>query len=611
MESELPKDGQLGLGKSHRYEKAEGAFIASAAGDALGWPQELPNRNVSRREALPKTGFSDWERWDGGRFYRNKQQIKAGEYSDDTQLMLAVARSRTLWASNWWKAFTKTELPLWSLYERGGGVSTKRAARAWLRGVPPWGLNESDQVARYFNAGGNGVAMRVLPHAVYFDGAEDSAHLISEVFLDGITTHGHPRALLGAAAYVYAAWWYLRTRDTISFGEIIDVLLREAEIWGGLPDPPGSEPSWMDAAEATLQGDYRQLWSETLDEMISLLTSVQTGLQDGAVSDDELVLRSIGAYGRTKGAGTITTVAALYLSARYATQPTHGVVRAAFGKGTDSDTIAAMVGGLAGCMAGSNWIPQDWLRVQDIEYIRELAISVAQGPSGQDGQSNERTDIGRRQLESIRSILKVGQQTDFSLDGTRQAKVIAVSQPRSASKSNSVRTWLLGIEGGQTMYVNIYSRTPRASIPTEFRHEVDSVEIGGEQEGPRSRVVGAKLPVQDLAKARTFYEKVLGLEPNVDGLEPNVEDSSGVTYGSLSLVSSDYARNWPSDISQEGDGVQRTLILISVPSLEDVLHRIEMSGGTVSEGIKTNEGLGRVLYCFDVDSNPIEVIEFD
>ena len=611
MESELPADGQLVLGEYRQHERAEGAFIASAAGDALGWPQELPSKKASPREARPKTGFSDWERWDGGRFYRNKQEIKAGEYSDDTQLMLAVARCRTLWASDWWNAFTRIELPLWSLYERGGGASTKRASRAWSRGIPPWELKESDQVARYFTAGGNGVAMRVLPHAVCFGGREDSAQLISEIFLDGISTHGHPRALLGAAAYGYAAWWYLQSQETISFGEIIDVLLREAELWGGLPEPPGSDSIWMDAADAVSQGDYRLLWSETLDEMLDLLTSVQTGLQDGAVSDDESVLRSIGAYGRTKGAGTITAAAALYLSARYAAQPTHGVVRAAFGKGTDSDTIAAMVGGLAGCMAGSKWIPQDWLRVQDIEYIRGLATLVAQGPREQEIQSNEPTHVGRRQLESIRSILKDGKQTDFSLDGTRQAKVIAVSQPRSSSRSNSVRTWSLRIEDGQTIYVNIYSRTPRASQPTEFRHEVSSVEIRGEPKRSTSRVVGVKLPVRDLAKAKAFYKDVFGLEPMADGLEPMADDSRGVTYGSLSLVSFDYAQNWPSDIIQKGDGVQRTLILIRVPSLEDVLDRIEMSGGAVSEGIRTIEGIGRALYCLDIDSNPIEVIELE
>ena len=290
MENELPTDGQLVLGQISQHQRAEGAFIALAAGDALGWPQELPSKKAYPHETSSQMGFSSWVRWGGGRFYRHEEEIKAGEYSDDTQLTLAVARCRTLSASSWWTALTRTELPLWSLYERGGGVSTKRATKSWLRGVPPWEARESNQVARYFNAGGNGVAMRVLAHAIHFAGREDPSQLMNDIFLDGISTHGHPRALVGAAAYGFAAWWYLRSQETIAFGEIIDVLVRESRLWGVLPDPPTSNSSWMDAADAASQGDYRHQWSETLNEMLELLNSVQSGLNDGAISNDEAVL---------------------------------------------------------------------------------------------------------------------------------------------------------------------------------------------------------------------------------------------------------------------------------------------------------------------------------
>ena len=87
-------------------------------------------------------------------------------------------------------------------------------------------------------------------------------------------------------------------------------------------------------------------------------------------------------------------------------------------------------------------------------------------------------------------------------------------------------------------------------------------------------------------------------------------ESSAAIFGALTLVSFDYAQKWPGDIVQKGDGVQRTLIHISVPSLEDMLDRVETSGGTVSEGIKTIAGIGRVMYCLDVDANPIEVVEW-
>ena len=119
--------------------KAEGAFLALAAGDALGWPQEMP-RNIlgNRGNAGAHVEFEEWRRRGGGRFHPFEEVIHSGEYSDDTQLTLAVARSRIHHCPAWWKAFTRIELPLWTLYERGGGGATKRAANAWAGGSPPW-----------------------------------------------------------------------------------------------------------------------------------------------------------------------------------------------------------------------------------------------------------------------------------------------------------------------------------------------------------------------------------------------------------------------------------------------------------------------------------------
>lgn len=187
--------------------KAEGAFLALAAGDALGWPQEIP-RNVrgnSTNESA-HVEFKKWIRRSGGRFQPYYEVIHPGDYSDDTQLTLAVARSRTNHGSSWWKALTRVELPLWTLYERGGGGATKRAANAWASGNPPWKSDKRDRVRQYFAAGGNGVAMRVLPHALFLAKQEDPVALMYDVVLDGSATHGHPRALVGATVYAYAAW---------------------------------------------------------------------------------------------------------------------------------------------------------------------------------------------------------------------------------------------------------------------------------------------------------------------------------------------------------------------------------------------------------------------
>ena len=216
--------------------KAEGAFIALAAGDALGWPQEMPRRvRGGTGGGTPSLEFQTWTRRSGSRFRLFDEPIGAGEYGDGTQLALAVARCRANHGEDWWKAWVRMELPRWTLYERGGGGATKRAAGAWRAGAPPWLADTADDLRRYFGAGGNGVAVRVLPHALFLAGNDDPAALVQDVVRDGVATHGHPRALVGATASAFAAWSLVRRRATLRFGELLDLLLDERRAWGAFP----------------------------------------------------------------------------------------------------------------------------------------------------------------------------------------------------------------------------------------------------------------------------------------------------------------------------------------------------------------------------------------
>jgi len=131
------KQGPLNL---NLKAKAQAAFLAAAAGDALGWPQEERSRRVgpptARQESL-RHQFVQWVRRAGGRFFPHEEGILPGEYSDDTQLLLCVARSR-LHGPVWWEHLVRRELPTWTLYERGGGGATTRSVDAWASGHSPW-----------------------------------------------------------------------------------------------------------------------------------------------------------------------------------------------------------------------------------------------------------------------------------------------------------------------------------------------------------------------------------------------------------------------------------------------------------------------------------------
>ncbi|MDY2798169.1 MAG: ADP-ribosylglycohydrolase family protein [Anaerobiospirillum succiniciproducens] len=187
------------------HYRALGAMLGAAYGDALGWPNERSRNKAQAPEVGSFHKLRAWQRDQSTKFAILRYEIEKGSYSDDTQMILCLSRA-LLKSDQWYKHYTTKELPFWQVYQRGGGGATKSAVKAWASGIAPW---LSDEKERFFNAGGNGVAMRVLPHAIM--GYQlDFGHTAHNILLDGIATHGHPQALVGALAYGYALWYALR-----------------------------------------------------------------------------------------------------------------------------------------------------------------------------------------------------------------------------------------------------------------------------------------------------------------------------------------------------------------------------------------------------------------
>ena len=441
------------------YAKAEGALLAHAAGDALGWPQEIRSNFRSQFDVKQvQVEFKKWIRRGGGRYQPYEEEISPGSYSDDTQLTLAVARCRIDYGDQWWKAFTKIELPLWTIYERGGGGATKRAAKSWGLGQVPWKTNNTKNVYQYFMAGGNGVAMRVLPHALFLVEQEEPTELMHDVVLDGTATHGHPRALVGAKAYAYAAWSLARRKNTLRFGELLDILIDESRIWGEFPKSGTEKTDWFSAAEKVVKG-FEDVWNTTVVEMRNLLEIARKGIKSGAVVSDSQVMKELGCFGKYKGSGTISTSAAVYLVSRHAVQPEQGVLRAAHEIGSDTDTIAAMTGGLLGCLCGNNWLPRQWLTVQDSEYLRNTASRLVDGSKTAPGNPITSRSDPNAILDSLRNK----PEADVYWGGTRKTKVYTFKKPKPLAKNIDIRSWRLDTVDGQTMYVTKVYRTPRVT----------------------------------------------------------------------------------------------------------------------------------------------------
>src|SRR5581483_10883654 len=263
-------------------EKTLGAFLGAAVGDALGWPNEMPARRVRSGNGGTGTltaGFETWRRKSGGRFMPHEEAILAGEFSDDTQLLLCTARSLLL-GSEWLDHLVFKEFPAWKLYQRGGGGATERAVDAWLDGRSPWSLPQDDpKLKSYFDAGGNGVAMRILPHAVVGAGDESFRPTRHAILLNGICTHGHPRALLGALAYGFVLWRALRMSGTLAYGQLIELALNHRAEWSRFPEQAGLFSSWREQAPKVHRESFEQVWSKTESEMLALLERILAGIR--------------------------------------------------------------------------------------------------------------------------------------------------------------------------------------------------------------------------------------------------------------------------------------------------------------------------------------------
>lgn len=352
------------MGNISRVQRAQGSLIASAIGDALGWPYEFNSGNQNRDNTMDSK-FVSWKRKNKYPFWY-VETIKKGNYSDDTQLTLAIARS--LLCKDWFNYFTKVEYPYWLTYERGAGRAVKKAALIWKKGNSPW---ISAECRDYFWAGGNGGAMRILPHVIR--GMDNKVeNVIDEVIQDVTISHGHPRAILGATCYAFALYYLFNKHGVLGFAELIDVLIDGRKIWGAAPNRDKFN-EWLEIAKTRAGYNFPLEWNYCYSNIVKCLEYIKQSLSDGLLSDDRMVLENIGAYSKVSGAGDVAILVAIYFFSKYINTPELAISIPACSVGIDTDTIASMTGGLIGAFCGCDWIPLEWKAVQDYSYICSLA----------------------------------------------------------------------------------------------------------------------------------------------------------------------------------------------------------------------------------------------
>lgn len=568
-----------------KLERVTGAFLGSAVGDALGWPFEGHADHPINKDRW-KGDFFSWNKKSGSRFRPTIEYISAGEYSDDTQLLLAIARSRKE-TNEWWTDFAFCELPFWTVYERGGGGATKRAASCWLTGTAPW-LSDNESSSKYFSAGGNGVAMRILPHCILGLAEPTFEKVALDIITDGVITHGHPRAIIGALAYGFALWYVLQLNGTLKFGEIIDVTIDNSKTWGRLLSIEDRWPKWEQSARNSL--NYQGVWIETVDEMLQLLNSVKSSVQAGALSLDEEALNSIRAIkSKASGAGTICAAAAIYFASRYAADPLEGVRRAASAIGADTDTIASMSGALLGALTGKSWLRPLIPNLQDHTYIENIAQSFV---FNEMRNNVPRPAIRKNDLTRLSKLISDGE-INSKLERLPNLMAIEsvrmdINDDRSASKKTVLRYKVFTSEG-----LTFHFKESTAAAKTKIEASLFDKQKSFSAEPRESHnIIGISLAVSSLEASRVFYENMLGLE--ISGETPKT-----IRFGTVLALKEEHI---------DPLITRSVTIFLQVNNLEKLRRKmIEFGYPLLSEIVEKSQR--RSFECTDPDGYNVEIVE--
>ena len=572
--------------------RATAAFLGAAVGDALGWPQENRSSNVDRKTPQPSMAFRAWLRRSGGRFNAYDEPVAAGTYSDDTQMICAVARS-LLRGSAWHEWLTAVELPSFPIYQRGAGRALLAASRAWSAGVPPWQEHKATEPRAYFEAGGNGGAMRILPHVVAAVGAGRPLG-VNALFRDVGASHGHPRASVGAALHAAALHMSLTMGGTLGYGELIQSLLDDSSQWATIPDLKSMPEGWVAAWKSTVRNAFEETWRTTVDEVRSLLLIAQKGMGSGALASEQDTLKELGCTAvKTIGSGTASAVGAIYLASRSAANPKSGLLAAAYLPKADTDTLASMTASLLGALAGGDWMMPLASQVQDAPYLADLAERILLQREMSEEAHRVTKSGAERFLSSIESI-ETGEV--LSLPDGRSVTLDARETLRSKSQSMHVEAFHVRSDDGQTLQiVRIHKEAPVASA-TANQGSLPLTETRRPTRGSSSPAVsrvGVQVAVSQLAVMRPFYEDIIGMTATRIGTD-------FVTLNDVLALSASE--------KLETQGPSRVAVYVNVTNIDELWLRVHRGGIRVVDKLSGDRGRRR-FRCLDPEGNVLEVRE--
>jgi ADP-ribosylglycohydrolase len=318
--------------------RARGALYGLAIGDALGMPtQMLSRQQIRARWGALLRGFEP-----APPGHPIAAGMPAGAVTDDTEQAVLLARLLVKGHGTVDPRELAEALVRWErdMAARGSldllGPSTKRAVAAVLAGTPPEEAGATGDT--------NGAAMRIAPVgiAVSLNPATvtpDLSTLVDHVVAASSVTHNTGLALAGAAAVAAAVSAGV---SGAGIAEAAALAVQAARIAAG-------RGHWVAGADVAAR--------------IEWATSLVAG-QDQAEAA-ELIYTLVG----TSLATQESVPAAFAVLAAVPDDPWQACLQAA-SLGGDTDTIAAMVGAVAGACAGVKAFPADAIAIIDAQGLR-------------------------------------------------------------------------------------------------------------------------------------------------------------------------------------------------------------------------------------------------
>jgi ADP-ribosylglycohydrolase len=299
-------------------ERMRGTLVGQALGDACGFPLE----GLTPQRCKEQAGNAV-----AGKLSRSEAGFDFGQYTDDTQMAVAIARSLAEKKAVDPPDVARRFGELWSQGRIvGQGLACRSAVMRILDGIP-WKKAGAPE-----GRAGNGAAMRTAPVGLFLHGDHDALAAAADQI--GSITHRDARARAGAVAIALAVAHLASGGDP------------SPDVLAGLITP---RVAGLHQVFADLIGELPKALSQSTDDAMAWFTSA--GFSDGGTDGWEGITPYV-----------IPTVLGSLYSFMKHPEDYIGAIRFVIECGGDVDTTAAITGALSGSHLGLSAIPDGLAR---------------------------------------------------------------------------------------------------------------------------------------------------------------------------------------------------------------------------------------------------------